>query len=163
MLTGKPQETGGAASRHRQQAFLSHRRRCPQFGAQFFDDREQRRRVSRQHRTEVRTVELECFGRLDGNRIGRSRLTVERGDLARDIAGAEEIEHDLTRIDGCVCDLDAAADDDDQAVAGVASPVDRFPRGDADHAASLHQLRQRLFRKCVEDGQGFEEGAARLF
>ena len=163
VLVGEPQEARGTTPRHRQQAFLRHRRGRTQLRAELLDDREHGLWVRGQHRAQVIAMQLKRLGRLDRDGVRRAWLAVERCDLSRDITGSEKIEHDLARIDRGVRDLDPPFDEDHQAVAGVASPVNRLAGGDVDHAAALDELRKRGLRKFAEERQGFEEGVAWFF
>ena len=74
-----------------------------------------------EHRQQIAPVEDQGLGLVDGEGVGRARGAVENGDLADDIALAEEVQHDLARIVGDVGDLRPAREDDHQAVAVVAT------------------------------------------
>lgn len=65
---------------------------------------------------------------------------VEQGQLAEEVAGAEDGQHDFMPFGGCVADLDLAADDQIEQAAGVAQVKDDLTQGEPPRHEALAQL-----------------------
>ena len=101
-----------------------------------------------------RLVELEDVGDRGGDDGGRARAAGEAGDLAEEVASAE-LGHGVVPARGVADeDLDPAAGEDEEALAGLALGDDHVPGGEGVHAQAAHHRQQLLLGEVGEQRHG---------
>ena len=150
---------GEPAGHFQEQGILKLRAGPPQTVAQHVEHAQADGGMGLQPRQEMPALQHQQVGRLQRHRLGGPGLAVEQGDLAEELALADDIERDFLSLGGIAADPHPAGQNRHHAGTGIALAEDDRPRavlGDSGVGCQLGKFaRIDMFQQGMlgEDGE----------